>query len=230
MLVWSEMPATYAFTADAVENFTQEWLAIVRQNYSHPCIITWTPFNESWGVPDIRTKKEQQAFTEGIYYLTKSLDPMRPVITNDGWEHTVSDIITLHDYEEDGDTFRERYADKDKITGGEIYHNKFRRAMADDCSYKGQPIILSEYGGIAFSSKQDGEWGYGNPVTNEETFLARYRKITDAIRSVPYICGYCYTQVSDVEQEVNGLLTAEREYKIAPEKIAAVNADKADPQ
>ena len=109
LLVWSEMAATYEFSDQAVQEFTTEWMEIVRQNYSHPSIITWTPFNESWGVPKIKTDKQQQKFTEAIYYLTKSMDAMRPVIVNDGWEHTVSDIITLHDYEEAGEVFFNRY-------------------------------------------------------------------------------------------------------------------------
>lgn len=228
MLVWSEMPATYVFNEDAVQNFTDEWVQIVRQNYNHPSIITWTPFNESWGVPRIKTQKQQQDFTKGIYYLTKSLDPMRPVITNDGWEHTCSDIITLHDYEELGEVFSRRYEDKDKITGNEIYHNKSRCAMADGCEYNGQPIIISEYGGIAFTSKHGEQWGYGNAVPDEAAFLERYRKITDAIFAVPYICGFCYTQVSDVEQEVNGLMTAEREFKVNPEELKKINNSKDD--
>lgn len=100
MLVWSEAPAAYQFTDYAVEEFTREWMEIVKQNYNHPSIITWTPFNESWGVSSIEVDRTQQHFTEAIYHLTKSFDKYRPVIVNDGWEHTVSDIITLHDYEE----------------------------------------------------------------------------------------------------------------------------------
>ncbi|MBQ1985488.1 MAG: glycoside hydrolase family 2, partial [Clostridia bacterium] len=153
LLVWSEFPATYTFTDEAVQNFTREWMEVVRQNYSHPAIITWTPFNESWGVPMIDTDKTQQKFTESIYYLTKSFDAMRPVITNDGWRHTISDIVTLHDYEESGEFFLKYYTEhKDAFlenerpyhAGGQFY------AFADGYKYQGQPIIISEYGGIAF--------------------------------------------------------------------------------
>jgi hypothetical protein len=153
---------------------------------------------------------------------------MRPVITNDGWEHTISDIITLHDYEEDGARFLERYADHlDEIGSCEIYHSGFRSAMAEGYEYKGQPIIISEYGGIAFSGGKEGEWGYGNTVSTEEEFLNRFDKITSAIKLVPYIVGFCYTQVSDVQQEINGLLDANHEYKISPEKISALNCKQA---
>ncbi len=224
MLVWSEMAACYDFDDEAVSSFTDEWKAIVRQNYNHPCIITWTPFNESWGVREIATNREQQHFTEGIYHLTKSMDSMRTVIVNDGWEHTVSDILTLHEYEEDGDVFAERYlSKKDEILGGTFAHNKEKKALAEGYKYKGQPVILSEYGGIAFTTNGEEEWGYGNTVSSEEEFLARYKKITEAILNMPYMVGFCYTQVSDVQQEVNGLMTIDREFKVDPEKIREIN-------
>ena len=227
MLVWSEMAAAYQYSDRAAVEFTKEWMEVVEQNYSHPAIITWTPFNESWGVPDIKTDRMQQHFTEAIYHLTKSIDPMRPVIVNDGWEHTVSDIATLHDYEEDGATLLERYlTHKDEIMGDEIYHGRIYSAFADGYEYKGQPVIISEYGGIAFSRKGEGEWGYGNGVSDEEAFIARYDKITSAICALPYVKGFCYTQVSDVQQEVNGLMTMEREFKVDPKRIAEINRRK----
>ncbi len=221
LLVWSEMAATYEYSDQAVENFTQEWLDIMQQHYNHPSIITWVPFNESWGVPNIATNKKEQAFTESIYYLTKSIDPERPVIVNDGWEHTISDIITLHDYEEFGERFLDRYQDKETIVNNEIPHNNHKYAFANGYEYKGQPIIISEYGGIAFN--EGSGWGYGNQVETEEQFLNRYRSITDAIKEIPYISGYCYTQITDVQQEINGLLKEDRTPKIALEKIKEIN-------
>lgn len=228
MLVWSEMAAAYEFSDKAVQEFTKEWMEVVRQNYSHPCIITWTPFNESWGISRVKTNRKQQAFTESIYYLTKSMDSMRPVIVNDGWEHTISDIITLHDYEEDGDVFFERYnGNLEKLMSSEIYHSQFKSSMAEGFPYRGQPIIISEFGGIAFSGGGEGDWGYGNTVSTQEEFLARFDKITTAIKRLPYVVGYCYTQVSDVQQEINGLLDARHEYKLPPEKIKEVNCREA---
>ncbi len=228
MLVWSEMAAAYEFSDKAVQEFTKEWMEVVRQNYSHPCIITWTPFNESWGISKVKTNRKQQAFTESIYYLTKSMDSMRPVIVNDGWEHTISDIITLHDYEEDGDVFFERYnGNLEKLMSSEIYHSQFKSSMAEGFPYRGQPIIISEFGGIAFSGGGEGDWGYGNTVSTQEEFLARFDKITTAIKRLPYVVGYCYTQVSDVQQEINGLLDARHEYKLPPEKIKEVNCREA---
>ncbi|KKI92388.1 glycoside hydrolase family 2 [Bacillus sp. SA1-12] len=221
LLVWSEMAATYEFSDEAVENFTKEWLEIIQQHYNHPSIVTWVPFNESWGVSNIFTDKKQQAFTESIYYLTKSIDPERPVIVNDGWEHTISDIIALHDYEELGEVFLKRYQNKDQILNNEIPHNRHKYAFAEGYEYKGQPIMLTEYGGIAFQSEKG--WGYGNQVKSEEDFLARYESITQAIKDTPYICGFCYTQITDVQQEVNGLLYEDRTPKIELKKIKEIN-------
>lgn len=221
LLVWSEAPATYEYSDEAVDNFTTEWMDIVKQHYNHPCIITWVPFNESWGVQNIYTDRKQQQFTEAIYYLTKSMDNMRPVIVNDGWEHTISDIITLHDYVSYGEEFLERYYDKTKIVTNVVPHNKFKYAMAKGYKYKGQPIFISEYGGIAFQDEKG--WGYGEQVKTEEEFLDRFRSITKAIKDTDYICGYCYTQITDVQQEINGLLTEDRKPKIDPAKIKEVN-------
>ncbi|WP_040207398.1 glycoside hydrolase family 2 protein [Neobacillus jeddahensis] len=223
LLVWSEMAATYEFSDEAIQNFTEEWIEVVKQHYNHPCIITWTPFNESWGVKNIYTNVKQQKFTEGIYHLTKAIDSMRPVIVNDGWEHTISDIISLHDYVEYGDEFLKRYMDKEKVVNNHIAFNKSKHAMAQGYPYNGQPIIISEYGGIAFNSEKG--WGYGNQVTSEEDFLHRYESITQAIRDTSYISGFCYTQLTDVQQEVNGLLTEERVPKVDLSKINTMNVN-----
>ena len=226
MLVWSEMAATYEYSDKAVQEFTKEWVEIVRQNYNHPCIITWTPMNESWGVSQVETDRMQQHFTEMIYHLTKSMDAYRPVIVNDGWEHTVSDIITLHDYEEIGETFYKRYMEfKGQILTTEVYHSSSKSAFANGFSYQGQPIIISEYGGIAFNNDDSG-WGYGNKVNNKEDFIRRFDEITTAVKELPYCCGFCYTQVSDVQQEINGLMDIDRNFKVDPKVIKEINERK----
>ncbi|MBC6314098.1 glycoside hydrolase family 2 protein [Listeria grandensis] len=221
LLVWSEVGSTYSFSDKAVANFTTEWLEIVKQNYNHPSIITWVPFNESWGIADIHENVKQQQFTEGIYYLTKAMDPMRPVVTNDGWDHTISDIITLHDYEETGEIFAKRYADREKLLSNAFQHNQFRYPFADGYWDNGQPVIISEFGGIAFQSESG--WGYGNQVQDEAAFLERFESITGAIQDLDYVCGFCYTQVSDVQQEVNGLLTIDRQAKVDLARIRDIN-------
>ena len=226
LLVWSEMAAAYEFNDDAVTKFTAEWMEVVRQNYNHPSIITWTPFNESWGVPKIKTEKAQQAFTESIYYLTKSYDQNRPVVVNDGWEHTISDIITLHDYVEKGEEFLERYGDYiEEILDNEIFHNLHRSAFADGYKYRGQPILLSEYGGIAFNNEEKG-WGYGNKVNTKEDYIKRFDSITTAIKQIEAICGFCYTQVTDVQQEINGIMDMDRNFKVEPEILKEINERK----
>lgn len=226
MLVWSEMAAAYQYTDYAVSEFVSEWMEIVKQNYNHPCIITWTPFNESWGVNQIETRTMEQHFTEAVYYLTKSLDKYRPVIVNDGWEHTISDIITLHDYEEVGDVLKARYTEcKDEIMSTEVYHSSGKSAFANGYEYKGQPVIISEYGGIAFNNDDSG-WGYGNKVNTKEEFIKRFDEITTAVKEIPYVCGFCYTQVSDVQQEINGMMDMERNFKVDPEIIKEINERK----
>ena len=223
MLVWCESPSAYRFSDYAVTEFMTEWSEIVKQNYNHPCIITWTPINESWGITEVQTNRMQQWFTEAVYYLTKSLDKMRPVIVNDGWVHTISDIITLHDYEPSGERFRDRYTDhKDEIVSRELYFNKAMAAFADGYEYKGQPILISEFGGIAFTGDDSG-WGYGGKVNSKEDFIKRFDSIVTAVKELPYSCGYCYTQVTDVQQEINGLMDIDRNYKIEPEIIREIN-------
>lgn len=224
LLVWSEVGATYTFDDQAVSNFTNEWIEIVQQNYNHPCIITWVPFNESWGIGDIFVNEAQQKFTEGIYYLTKTFDSMRPVITNDGWEHTISDIITLHDYEEFGEVFRKRYKNSEVLLSNNIQHNKHRFPFAKGYGDQGQPVIISEFGGIAFASESG--WGYGNQVKDEEAFIQRFESIHQAIQDLDYVCGFCYTQLTDVQQEINGLLTIDRKAKVDLTKIREINERK----
>ena len=226
MLVWSEVASAYQYTDYAVAEFTREWMEIVKQNYNHPCIITWTPFNESWGISAVETRRDQQHFTEAIYHLTKSVDRERAVMVNDGWGHTVSDIITLHDYEEVGEVLRKRYIEyKDQIMTTEVYHSNHKSAMANGFEYKGQPVIISEFGGIAFNNDDSG-WGYGNKVDTKEDFIQRFDEITTAVKELPYVSGFCYTQVSDVQQEINGLMDIDRNFKVEPEVIKEINERK----
>lgn len=223
LFVWCEAPSAYKYSDDMVTAFVEQWMETVKQFYNHPSIIVWTVLNESWGVPQIKFNRTQQHFSEMLYHLTKSIDSMRPVIVNDGWEHTVSDIITLHDYEENGDILYERYTKFiDEILCGEVYHSGSKSALSDGFSYNGQPIIMSEYGGIAFADDKQG-WGYGEKVKDEASFLSRFDSITTAIKKLPYVCGYCYTQLTDVQQEINGLMDINHSCKVEAEKIREIN-------
>jgi hypothetical protein len=221
MLVYSEMASQYEFCEEAVQNLTGEWLQIVRQQYNHPSVIAWVPFNESWGVQNIRSEKREQAFADGICSLTRALDGTRPVISNDGWEHTSSDLITIHDYDQSAEAIARRYADMDAVTSGRVLSSSGRAPFADGYAYSGQPVLISEFGGIAFDSGNG--WGYGKHVSGSEEFLERLGALTNAIKDNPRICGYCYTQLTDVQQEVNGLLTEDRQPKADIKKIAEIN-------
>ncbi len=222
MLVWCEMPSHYVFSEKSVDKFMKEWTKIVKQNYNHPSIITWVPINESWGVPNIKTNYKEQQFNLAVYHLTKSYDAERPVVSNDGWEHCITDIVTLHDYESDGDFFYNYYKDKDAILSSKKYHNKANPAFSNGYSYSGQPVIISEFGGTALNFGQSG-WGYGDKVKSEEDFIKRFDSLTTAIKNLDYVCGYCYTQATDVQQEVNGLMDISRNFKVNPEILKDIN-------
>lgn len=226
LLVWCETPSAYCFGDKLISNYMREVNEIVNQFYNHPSIIVWTIFNESWGVNEIRTSSCQQALTKAVYYMVKSLDGGRLVVENDGWEHTVSDIITLHDYEEDAEKLKQRYEGNfQAIMEGKIYPNQLKSVFAEGYHYSGQPVMISEYGGIAFQNEQIG-WGYGNKVNTMEEFLFRYKSITNAIKELPDVCGYCYTQLTDVQQEINGLMDEKRNFKTDPEMVRAINQER----
>ena len=195
---------------------------VIKQNYNHPSIITWVPINESWGVPDISTIENEQNFVNSLYYLTKSIDNTRPVISNDGWEHTISDIITIHDYKQDEELLYKEYTDKNmQVLNNQKEYNGKHRLLVNGYKYKGQPVIISEYGGTAIQ-KEDG-WGYGKQVKNEKELIERFKELTEAISNIPYVSGYCYTQLTDVQQEINGLMDESRNYKVEPNIIKNIN-------
>ena len=223
ILVFSEMAATYAYSEQAKQRFLAQWNRIVLQHRQHPSIVAWVPFNESWGIGEVATDAAQQAFTEAVYQSTKALDATRPVISNDGWEHTVSDLVTIHDYRETGEELLALHGDGDAavLRGEKSYSWYGQKLFAAGYGYRGQPLLLSEYGGIAFKTS-DG-WGYGNQVENESAFLRRFLSQNDAIRRMPQFSGFCYTQLTDVEQEKNGLLTADRKDKLSEAGIRAVH-------
>ena len=216
-ILWSEMPSMYTNTENSRVVFEKEWMETVVQHYNHPSVLVWTPLNESWGVEDILHSKVEQEFANTLYYKTKEYDPYRLVITNDGWEHTISDIITIHHYEQDGLKLHEYYATKDKIFAG-VWPAHHKGAMASGWEYKGQPIMFTEFGGTAYIKTTEGNsnWGYGIGVKDDEEFINRFSGLIRALHSLDYSCGYCYTQVSDVQQEVNGVLFENHDFKVEP--------------
>ena len=221
LLVWGEMPAAYDFNIEETQNITTEMIEFVNRDYNHPCIVAWVPLNESWGVRNIYTDRTQQDFAKSLYYILRSMDKTRLISTNDGWEQVESDICGIHDYEAWSGEFNEKYHNKEQMLKGSV--NNWRLLYAEGTVYEGQPILVSEYGGIAFESEDSGNWGYNGAVMDEKSFFERYGDITGAIKNTPYIRGYCYTQLTDVMQEINGLLTADRKLKVDIEAIRKVN-------
>ena len=221
-IVWAEMPSMYKNTENSRKTFEREWFLSVHQQRNHPSVLTWVPFNESWGIEEVRTDKTVQDFVNDIYHKTKAVDKTRPVVTNDGWEHTISDILTIHHYEQDGQKLHSYYDTLEKCCLNK-WECHDRGAFADGYEYAGQPIIISEFGGTAFVSDTTGDnWGYGVGVKNLDEFYARFASLIDAIDSLPYSCGYCYTQVTDVQQEVNGLLDFDHKSKFDKKRMKEI--------
>ena len=207
LLVWGEIGSAYAYTRETASRLQREWTEAVLRDYNHPCIVVWTPMNESWGVPNVMTDKAQQAHCNAMVQLTKSLDPTRPVIDNDGWEHTCGELITIHDYTQDGEKLKKQFGSLEEILALKMKPGD-KPLFADGYEYQDQPILLTEFGGI----KND--------------LAEKLAKITKAVQESPLICGYCYTQLTDIENEQNGLLSYSREPKIPLETIRAINQGK----
>lgn len=223
LLVWAEMPSAFEFEPATVERFVPEWLDVVRRDRSHPCVVAWVPLNESWGVRHIAEVAAQRHYATALYHLTKSTDPTRPVISNDGWEHTESDIWSVHDYAPCGDSLRQRYGDEAAVARTLRERRPTRRkVLLGDPTYRGQPVILSEFGGLSYAPEPGQRWfGYGT-VGSAEEYERRLRDLIDAVLDSAEIAGFCYTQLTDTEQERNGLLTENREPKLPTERIRAI--------
>ncbi|MBQ7011147.1 MAG: glycoside hydrolase family 2, partial [Clostridia bacterium] len=223
LLVWGELPSAYWFNDDEKRNMLRDLSEAIARDYNHPSLIAWVPLNESWGVHAIRTNPEMQQLNDMLYHVVHSLDGTRFVSGNDGWEQAETDIVTAHDYTGyNRDLRHEDYEDAEIFGLG--CPNKGRAVTADNYDNTGKPCLLTEYGGIAFAKDSgNGNWGYSGAVTDENIFIERYDDITTAFKSMPYIRGYCYTQLTDVFQEVNGLLDMDRNPKVSVEKIRAIN-------
>jgi hypothetical protein len=181
--------------------------------------VGWCPLNE--------TQRDQDpAVVRGIYLATKAADPTRPVIDTSGYQHVETDIYDVHNYQQDPETFAAAFAPL--AQGGEPFINR----PDLDAPYAGQPYFVSEYGGIWWNPGQLDEegWGYGGVDArprSEEQFLARYRALTEPLLKHPRMCAFCYTQLYDIEQEVNGLYTYDRRPKFDPQLIHEINTQKA---
>lgn len=213
-MVWGEFPSwgLDITTLDGAYEFIPQWLEIIVRDYNHPSIVCWCPFNETW---DYNGKPADKRVLELVYRTTKTYDKIRPVIDTSGSYHsTVTDIYDIHDYEQDVDTI---YKSWHNLNEGEIFEN-----FPDRQTYGGQPVMLSEYGGIWWAPGRTDGWGYGNAPETKEEYIERYCGLTKALLSSKRLCGFCYTQATDVEQEQNGLYYYDRSEKFSPEEYKKI--------
>lgn len=205
---------------EAYGAFEPEWLEIIERDFNHPAIIGWCPFNETW---DMDGRRQNDCILEQIYRVTKLTDPTRPCIDTSGNYHVVTDIYDLHDYEQDPKIFRSHYDAFGKGEGPFVDNHPQRQHYT-----QGLPFFISEYGGIKWAPKRTDEaWGYGNAPESEEAFIERYRELTNALLENPKMMGFCYTQLTDVEQECNGIYYYDRTPKVDISVFYEINTQKA---
>ncbi len=233
LLVWGETANAFAFSPEAVRRLTAEWLEVVHRDVSHPCIVTWVPMNESWGVHDVATDPAQQAYTVALAALTRAVDPSRPVVSNDGWEHTDSDLWTVHDYADTGAVLTQRYGSPEVRATLEDFWPAGRRVLLPGAVDRGQPVMLTEFGGVRYTPRPPEEvpvertWGYSS-AEDAEDFAARLEDLLSAVHASPVLAGFCYTQLTDTMQEANGLLDERREPKLPIERLRRIVTGRED--
>ena len=222
-LAWGEM-ANWGFDISSYtgyEAFIPEWIQAIERDFNHPSIIGWCPFNETW---DYEGRRQIDGLLALTYRITKQYDTTRPCIDTSGNFHVITDIYDVHDYEQDPAVFAASYEPFKNGTG------TFRDAHSQRQQYtEGLPMFVSEYGGIkwAMDTSDEKAWGYGNGPKTEEEFVARYKGLTEALLSNPKMFGFCYTQLTDVEQEQNGIYTYDRKEKVDAELFHDINVQKA---
>jgi hypothetical protein len=222
------MPSAYRFTPQSIDRLTREWGEAIRRDASHPCIVAWVPFNESWGVPNLPDNEPERNYVLALYYLTRTLDPTRPVIGNDGWESVATDIVGIHDYDPQPERLARRYVSelrprlfKHERPGGRVL------LLGSAATQVDHPIVLSEFGGMALSRDPRGTWGYSR-CADAEQLEKRYTELLRVVASLELLAGYCYTQFADTYQETNGLLYADRTPKFPLDRMA--RATRGDPR
>ncbi len=218
LLVWEEMPSAYRFTSTSVERLTREWLEVLARDRSHPCVVAWVPFNESWGVPNLPDNPSHRHYVQALYHLTRTLDPQRPVLGNDGWESSATDLVGIHDYDSNPERLRARYHSDDVVP--RLFRKERpggRLLVLEGHSNLNHPIVLSEFGGIAHSAEPS-SWGYSRCET-ASALQARYTALLQAVHDSRVFAGFCYTQFADTYQEANGLLFADRTPKFPIEQV-----------
>lgn len=221
-LVWEEMPSFWSYSPKSAAEYSKEWATVIARDYNHPCIVVWNMNNESWGVPRLFDDTAQQAFINSLYYLAHALDKTRLVIGNDGWETVLTDIGAFHSYKHGAeDDIKTQQLFEESLNDISLFHNIVERVpYAKGYQYHGEPIMLTEFGGIS-QGKDDNSWGYTVSKSDEE-FLKTFKRAVSAVYASTLICGFCYTQLADIEQETNGLLDVDHNFKFDPEKIKQI--------
>jgi hypothetical protein len=227
LLVWEEMPNAVLWSVEAQERLQTEWLRAVARDVNHPSVVAWVPLVESLGFPEMKKYPDQHGFLERMVGRTRMVDATRPVIDNDGWHHTdITDICTIHDYSHPIDKLLARY--QETVRTGEPPEKgwfKEKPLFLHGARYRGQPIILSEVGGYLSAPRNDPAvrrdrlFDHYDVVQEPSELAWKYRALMEGLATLPFLAGLCYTQLTDVEHEQNGLLTSSREPKLAPEEV-----------
>ena len=219
-IVWGEYPnwgLDHSY-ADSIYAILPEWLEEIDRDFNHPSIIGWCPLNETW---DQNGRKQYDEMLALVYKATKAADSTRPCIDTSGNYHVVTDIYDLHDYEQNPDVFASHY---EPLGNSNVFD--FFSAFKDRQRYDGKmPFFVSEYGGIGWSVNEG--WSYGNAPKSAEEFIERFKGLTDALLDNENMFGFCYTQLTDVEQEQNGLYTYDRKPKFDTEIFKNILSRKA---
>ena len=223
-LVWGEYPdwgLDHSY-ADNIYAFLPEWMEELQRDFNHPAIIGWCPHNETG---DRKGRKQFDPAIALIYDVTKAMDPTRPCIDSSGYYHVKTDIFCVHDYNQDPVTFKENY---DRLMTEGVLHDRCAKRQP----YRGEPAFVSEYGGIRWAAGETdesrrGSWGYGKDVAGTEDFFYRYKGLADALLDNREMFALCYTQLTDVEQEQNGLYTYDRQPKFDTQRLHAIMSRKA---
>ena len=216
-ICWGEQASwgTNVNNQEATGNFLREWTELVVRDRNHPCIVTWTPLNETWGAQ----AGTYVRFVQDLYNLTKAIDPTRPVNDASGDGHVKTDIWSVHDYTREYDKLVENHTFKD---GKPHYRNmRDKKYLAE---WEGQPYMIDEFGGLGWIPKEQrsNSWGYGAQIETEDEFFQILEKEIDAIKACKNVVGFCYTQITDVEQEKNGVYYYDRRPKFDAAKWKAI--------
>lgn len=216
-LTWGESASWVMDINDelAVRNYIGEWTEVVARDRNHPSLVTWTPFNETWG----SREGVYPRLIRDIYHITKSIDPTRPINDASGDDHILTDIWSVHNYEQDGSKLAEQLEFKE---GKEPYRNSRDKKFL--AVYEGQPYMVDEFGGIGWMSAEErkNSWGYGNIPQTPEEFYTRLESQVKVLKDAKHVMGFCYTQLTDVEQEKNGIYYYNRTPKLDMKRIKAI--------